>query len=116
MHALVVEGVVRGAEELLVGLALVERRVVLARHEPHVLHGERRDDLLEALQAGAALLAVVRGVGEVAGEDDEIRFGGEPVHGRHRFLERVLGVGVCGALVAPMGVGELHEVEVAALG
>jgi hypothetical protein len=37
MHALVVERVVQGAEELLIGLALVERGIVLARHEAHVL-------------------------------------------------------------------------------
>ena len=114
VHALVVEGVVRGAEELLVGLALVERGVVLARHEAHVLDGERRDDLLEALHALAPLLAVVGGVGEVAGEDDEVGLAGEAVHGRHGLLQRVLGVGIGGALVAPVGVGELHEVEVAA--
>ena len=51
VHALVVERVVGGAEELLEGLALVERGVVLARHEAHVLDAERRDDLAEALHA-----------------------------------------------------------------
>ena len=73
------------------------------------------DDLLEALHARAALLAVVGGVGEVAGEDDEVGLLGEAVHGRHGLLQRVLGVGVCRALVAPVGVGELHEVEVGGL-
>ena len=37
MHALVVEGVVGRAEEFLERLAGVERRVVLAGHEAHVL-------------------------------------------------------------------------------
>ena len=52
VHALVVEGVVRLAEELLERLAVVERRVVLARHEAHVLDLEVGDDVLE-LGAGA---------------------------------------------------------------
>ena len=78
MHALVVEGVVGGAEELLEGFALVERGVVLARHEAHVLDAERRDDLLEALHARAPLLPIVGGVGEVAGEDDEVGLRARP--------------------------------------
>ena len=39
----------------------------------------------------------------------------EAVHGRHGLFKRVLGVGIGGALVAPVRVGELDEVEVAAL-
>jgi hypothetical protein len=116
VHALVVEGVVRGAEELLVGLAAVERGVVLARHEAHVLHRERRDDLAEALHALAADLGIVGGMGEIAGEDDEVRLLGQAVHGGHRLLQRVLGIGICSPAVTPVRVGELHEMEVAGLG
>src|SRR5579883_951161 len=46
VHALVVEGPVRVPEELLERLTLVERGVVLAREEAHVLDVEVRDDLL----------------------------------------------------------------------
>src|SRR5204863_501262 len=47
VHPLVIEGVVRAPEELLVGLAGVERGVVLAGHEPARLHPQAGDDRLE---------------------------------------------------------------------
>ena len=84
MHALVVERVMRRAEEFPVGLAGVERGIVLARHEAHVFYAQRQNDLAEALHAGAALLRVIGRVGKIAGEDDEVRRVGEAVHGRHR--------------------------------
>ena len=115
MHALVVERVVERAEELLVGLALVERGVVLARHKAHVLDTQRRDDLAEALHALAPQLGIVGGVGEVAGEDDEVGRAREAVHRSDGLFQRVLGIGIGRALVAPVGVGELHEVKVAGL-
>jgi hypothetical protein len=52
-------------------------------------------------------------VGEIAGEDDEVGLLDKPVHGRHRLFERMRGVGIGRAAEAPMGVGELHEMEVA---
>ncbi len=113
MHALVVERVVGVAEELLVGLALIERRVVLAGHEADVGHLELLDDVAELGEALAALLAVVGGVGQVAGEDDEIGLLAERVDPRDRLLERVRGVRVgLRAGEAPMGVGQLDEVEI----
>ena len=107
-----VERVLGGAEELLVGLRLVERGVVLARHEAHVLDAQRRDDLAKALHTLAPKLGIVGGVCEVAGEDDEVGLLGKPVHGRHRLLQRVLGVGVCSPAVTPVRVRELHEMKV----
>ena len=112
VRALVVERVVGRTEELAIGLTLVQRGVVLARHEAHVLDGERGDDLAEALHALATQLGIVSGVREIAGEDDEVGLARQTVHGRHGLGQRVLGVGVCSTAVAPMGVGELHEVEV----
>jgi len=44
---------------------------VLARHEAHVLVLEALDDVAELGQAPPPLLRIVRGVREVAGEDDE---------------------------------------------
>src|SRR4029077_3251463 len=95
MYALVVERVMGGAEELLEGLALVERGVVLARHEADVLDAERAHDLTEALGARAPLIAVFGRMGEVTGEDDEVGLLGKAIHGRHGLLQRVLGIGVC---------------------
>ena len=64
-------------------------------------------------RALAPLLAIIRSVRQIAGEDDEVGLVGEAVHRGHSLLERVLGVGIGGALEAPMGVGKLHEMEVA---
>ena len=112
VHALVVERVVRLAEELLVGLALVERRVVLAGHEAHVLHLEFADDVAEFRQALPALLGVVGGVREVAGEHDEVGLLLEAVDGGNGLFERPLGVGVGRSFEAPVRVGQLHEIEI----
>ncbi len=87
---------------------------MLARHEAHVFYAQRRDDLAKALHALAPQLGIVGGVRQVAGEDDEIGLLGKPVHRRHGLLQRVLGVGICSATVAPVRVGELHEMEVGA--
>ncbi len=112
MHALVVERVVRLAEELLERLAVVERRVVLPGHEPHVLHLECAHDLAELGHAPASLLRVVGRMGQVAGEHHEIGLTRQPVDRRDRFLERSLRVRVDrSVLEAPVTVRELHEVE-----
>src|SRR5476649_718505 len=113
VHALVVERVVRRAKELLEGGALVERGVVLAGQEAHVLDVEGGDDFLEALHARAALGAVLGRVGQVTGEDDEVGLLRQAVHRDDGLFEGVLGVGIGRALVAPMGVRDLDEMEVA---
>jgi hypothetical protein len=108
----VVERVVRFAEQLAVRLAPVERRVVLAGHEAHILDVQLADDLLELGEAAAALLRVVGRVREIAGEHDEIGLLGKRVHRGHRLAQRPLRVRVRRPLEAPVGVGHLHEVEV----
>jgi hypothetical protein len=113
MHALVVEGVEGLAEKLLVGGAAVQRGVVFAGHESDRLDLEVGHDGLELRQAAAAFGGVVGGVRQVAGEDDELGRRAQRVHRRHGLAQRDGGVRVGRALVAPVGVGELHEVEVA---
>ena len=89
---------------------------MLAGHEAHVLVVEPGDDVAEFGQAPAPFLRIVRGVGEVAREDDEIRLDRERVHRRHRLLQRAAGVRVEGiALEAPMRIRELHEIELVLL-
>src|SRR5215510_16183142 len=73
MNALVVEGVMKVAEEFLVGLAAIQRRVVLAGHKAHGLDPELTDNLLELGHPCAPHFGIVGGVGQVAGEDDEVR-------------------------------------------
>src|ERR1043166_2801829 len=72
MNALVVERVVRRAEELLECLAVVERRVVLTRHEADGLDVELAHHALELRQTLAALDRAVGRMGEVAGKHDEV--------------------------------------------
>ncbi len=113
VHALVVEGVVRLAEELLVGLALVERGVMLAGDEAHGLDLELLDDVAELGEALAALLRVVGRVGQIAGEDDEVGLLRQRVDPGDRLLQRAAGVGVgLVALEPPMAVGQLDEMEI----
>ncbi len=113
MHALVVEAVVAGAEKLLPRLAVVERGVVFPRHEAHVLVLEPLDDVAELAEAPPSLFGIVRGVREVAGEDDEVRLELEAVHRSDRLRQRAARVGIHGrAVEAPVRVGKLDEVEV----
>jgi len=86
---LVVKRVMCRPEVLLERLALVERGVVLAWHV--ALHGrlQSRDDSLELAHALVALGLVVGGVGQVAGEDDEIGLLRERVDRIHRLPEGV---------------------------
>src|SRR5712691_11850936 len=88
MHALVVEAVVARAEELLPRLPVVERGVVLSRHEANVLVPEALDDVAELGQAPPSLLRIVGGVREVAGEDDEVRLESEAVYRGDRLRQR----------------------------
>ena len=113
MHPFVIEGVMGRAEEFLEGLAVVERSVVLAGHELDILHLELADDGTNLVHAFTPDLAVLGGMGEVAGEDDEIRRFLQTVHRGHRLLQRSRRVRVLGrTLEAPMRIGELDEVEV----
>src|SRR5437762_13952068 len=67
MHALVVERIVRFTEEFLERFSAVERRIMLARHEPDVLDLELADDLLELREAPAPFLRLVGSVREITG-------------------------------------------------
>jgi hypothetical protein len=114
VHAPVIEAVVAGAEKLLPRLPVVERGVVLSRHEAHVLVPEAFDDVVELGQAPPSLFRIVGGVREVAGEDDEVRLKREAVHRCDRFLQRAARVRIHGrAVEAPVRVRQLDEVEVA---
>ena len=92
----------RVAEEFVEGLAAIERRVVLARHEAHVLDLELADDLLELGKALAAQLRVVGGMRQVAGEHDEVRRLGQAVDGGDGFFQGAFGIGIGRALEAPV--------------
>ena len=113
MHTFVVEAVVARAEKFLPRLPVVERGVVLARHEAQVLVLQALDDVAKLGQAPPSLLRIVRRVREVAGEDDEIRLELEAVHRRDRLRQRAARVGIHDRPVeAPVRVGKLDEVEV----
>src|SRR5438046_10338338 len=62
MHALVVERIVRFTEEFLERFSAVERRIMLARHEPDGLDLELADDFLELREATAPFVRIVRRV------------------------------------------------------
>ena len=116
MNALVIEGIVELAEEFLERLALIEGGIVLSGQVVNRLHLEPAGDVLEASHTLAAHLVVVRGVRQVAGEDDEVRLLVEAVDRCHGLLERTLGVRIDGRpCESPVGVGELNEVEVPGL-
>ena len=112
VHALVFKGVVGGAEELLEGLAVVQRSVVLARNETHVLDLQFRNDGLDLRHALAALFGVIRGVGQVAREDDEIGGLRQRIDGSDGFGQRALGIRVGCALKAPMQIRQLDKIKV----
>ena len=82
VHALVVERVVRLAEELLPVVAHVEEPVVLADH-----HAHRRLDVLENLGAEVELAGRAE-LGEIAAEQDEVRLRVELVDVVHGAQER----------------------------
>ncbi len=112
MHALVVEAVVPVAEHLLVHLAVVQARVVLAGDEADVLALEIRHDGLELGHATLALLVFRGRVRQVAGEHDEVGLVLEAVHRRDGLAQRVLRFGVRRALETPVAVGQLHKGEI----
>ena len=105
------EAVVRRAEELAVGLAVIERGIVLAGHEADLFRAQAGDQLLELREAPAPLGTVVGGVREIAGEDDEVGLRIERVYRGDGFGQRARRVRVRRALEAPVRVRELHEEE-----
>ncbi len=112
MHALVVEAVMRLAEIFLECGPIVERGIVFSRHEADSLDVEAADDVAHLGHAAAALLGIVGRVRQVAGEDDEVGRRLKRVHCSHGFLQGIRGFGIGIARVAPMCIGELHEIEV----
>src|SRR4051812_11678229 len=72
MNAFMIEGIIRLAEKFLEGSAIVQRSIMLAGNEPQVSYLQSANDVAELRQALAALLWVVRGMGQIAGKDDEI--------------------------------------------
>ena len=112
MNTIVIECVVEIAEELLVSVAAVQRGVMLSCHETHGLHFELTDDVTELRHALPAYPSIVGGLGEIAGEDDEIRLFIERIDGRNRLLQCSLGIRIDGRSVEPpMRVGELNKIE-----
>ena len=111
MHTLVVEDIVGGTEELLVRRAAVQRGIVLAGHEAHVLDLELADDGLELSQTPTPLDGVVGGVRQVAREDDEVGRFLQLVDRGDRLAQRDIGIGVGRTLETPMRVRELNEIE-----
>ncbi len=112
VHALVVEGVVGWAEELLEGGAVVERRIVLAWHEMDVLYLQILDDVAKLAHALASLRRIVGGMGQVTGENDELRLIVKRVDLGHRLAQRALSIRIDGRpLKAPVRIRELDEIE-----
>src|ERR1700743_1898461 len=73
--------------------------------------GMKRTSL--AFRSATMLLnSVMRGLGQVAGEHDEVRLSGEVVHGADGALQRILRIGIRRTLESPVRVGHLHEEEV----
>ncbi len=112
VHALVVECVCRVAERFAVGLPPVQSCVMLAGQEANVFDLQRRRDLAEPLHAFAPFRRIVGGVGEVAGEYDEIRHLVDGIDRRDRMLERDVGLRVGRSLKAPVRVRQLKKEEV----
>src|SRR5215468_5660938 len=113
MNALVVEGVTRVAEELLISLAAIQRRVVLAGHKMHGLDSELTDDLLELGHPCSPQFRIISGVGQVSGEDYEVRLLIEAVDRCDGFPQRALRVRVdLRPIKAPMGIRNLDEIKI----
>ena len=85
---------------------------MLAGHVPLHGHFEICHDGLELAHALVPLGLVVGGVGQIAGEDDEVGLLRERVHRPHRLTERVGRLRVGRTLESPVGVGELDEEEI----
>ena len=117
VHALVIEGVMRRPEELLVGRPVIERGVVLAGHEAHIGIFQPARQVAEFRQPAAALAGIVGGVGQVAREHHEVRLRLEGVDRRDRLRQGAGGIRIDGgALESPVGVGELDEEELVLAG
>ena len=99
----------------MISLAPIQRGVVLAGHVMLHRRPEIDDDGLEFSHPLAALALVVGGVGEVAGEDDEVGCRGQRVDRGHGLPERVGRLGIGWAFEAPVRVRELDEEEIVRL-
>lgn len=112
VHALVVERIVRGSKVLLKRFAVIDRSVVLAREEVHVLDVQLGNDALELGHARAPQLGVVGRVRQIAGEDDEVRLPRGVVDGLHHLRQGLIRLRIGRALIPPVGIGELKKEEI----
>src|SRR6266545_424073 len=112
MHALVIEGVMKIAEKFLISFAPIERSVMLSGHKAHSLDLELTGDLPELSHPLSSRFRIVRGMSQVAGENDEVRLFLEAIDRRDGFLQRASRVWVDFRPVkAPVGIGELDEIK-----
>src|SRR5215510_11383374 len=112
MHALVIEGVMKIAEKFPIGFAPVERSVMLSGHKAHGLDLELTGDLPELRHPLSSNFRIVRGVSQVAGEDDEVGLFFEAIDRRDGLLQRAPSFRVDFRPVkAPVGIGKLDEIK-----
>src|SRR5262249_22733901 len=115
VDAFMIEGVIEFAEMLLESFSFIKRSVMLSRHKMHRLHFQFADNILKTFHAVASNLRVFCSVGEVAGEDLNVRLLYQTVDRRHCFLQCSLRIRVdhC-PIKSPMSVRKLHEIELIA--
>src|SRR5262245_62766220 len=112
MHALVIEGVMKIAEKFLIGFATVERSVMLSGHKAHGLDLELTGDLPELRHPLSSNFRIVRGVSQVAGEDDEVGLFFEDIDSNDGFLQCASRFRVDFRTVkAPVGIGKVDEIK-----
>ena len=92
---------------------MIEGGVVFAGQVVHRLDPQPGHDGFEFLHAPSTLDRIIGRVGEVAGEHHEVGRTCETVDGGDRLAQGDLGLGIGRSLVAPVGVGQLHEMEIA---
>src|SRR5215510_13339314 len=116
MNALVIEGVMKIAEELLVGVSTIQRRVMFPRHEPHCFCFQLTDDVTEFSHAVSADVPIVGGLSEIACEHDKIRLLLKTVHGSHGLFQGPLRIRIdIRSVKTPVGIGQLDKIEGLAL-
>ena len=108
-----IESVVGCTEVLDKSRTTVERSIVLAGHEVHVLDSQVGHDVLEFNHPAPALNCIIGRVGKVAGKYDEVRLHVQGIDGGHRFTQSHGRIRVVRAFVSPMYVRQLNEIEVA---
>ena len=94
MDSFVIERIIQFSEEFLVGVAAIQRGIMLASHVVDRRYVELTGNVLELRHPAAALFDIIGSVGQIAGEHDEVRFLIQAIDCRHRFLERPFGVRV----------------------